>query len=120
MSGAGSAMPSAAWRSDAVLKPMGPMAGAILSSGRVRLHGATPNGQHFKAGPLTVWGVADSSAVVDHHEFGAPMPLPEQTHLVDLWMPQRGIFYAAHFRYMPVAPAAEPSIPLESPSRAAQ
>lgn len=106
MSGIGSALPASAWNSDAVLAPMGPMAAAALGSGRVRLHGATPNGQHFKAAPLRVWRVADSSAVLGRVDLGMPLALAEQTHLVDLWLPQRGIFYAAHFRYTP--PAAVP------------
>ena len=62
MTSMGGAMPQRAWNSDAVLASMGPMAGGILRSGRVRLHGRTPNGQGFKAAPLRVWRVCGGGA----------------------------------------------------------
>jgi len=103
MSAMGRAMPDIAWRSEALLAGMGPMAGAVLRSGRVRLHGNTPNGQHFRAAPVQIWRVADSRAVLDGVDFGVPGPLDRQTHMADFWMPQRGIFFVGAFVAIPTA-----------------
>jgi hypothetical protein len=88
----GGLLPERAWRSDAVLAPMGPVAGALLRAGRVGLRGTTPNGQHFTAGPRLIWTVAASSARLDGVDLGRPGALPVQDHLGDFWLPQRGIF----------------------------
>jgi len=101
MSGMGRAMPGVAWRSEALLAGMGPMAGAVLRSGRVRLHGSTPNGQHFRAAPVQIWRVADSRAVLDGVDFGVPGHLDRQTRMADFWMPQRGVFFVGAFVAIP-------------------
>jgi hypothetical protein len=101
MSRMGRAMPVRAWRSDTLMGAMGPVAGPILHSGRIRLHGQTPNRQHFRAAPVHVWRVTDSSAVLDQVDLGRPGPLDHQTRLGDFWMPQRGIFFVATAEFEP-------------------
>ncbi|MGY0235544.1 hypothetical protein [Longispora urticae] len=103
MTAMGGAMPAAAWTSAAVLASMGPMARAMLRSGRVRLRGSTPNGHGFQAAPLSIWRVAGGAALRGH-DLGEPAPLAEQTRLGDFWMPQRGVFFAGHARFAPPAP----------------
>jgi hypothetical protein len=92
LNGVGSVMPERWWRTDRVLSLLGPVAGAALRAGRVGLTGAVPNGQHFKANPLKVWLVAESTASLAGHDFGPPGPLAEQARLGDFWIPQRGVF----------------------------
>lgn len=99
MTSMGGAMPPWAWNNDAVLGSMGPMAGGILRSGRVKLHGRTPNGQGFKAAPLQVWRVSDGDAVLDGINLGALGPLEEQARLGDFWLPQRGLFFIGQARF---------------------
>jgi hypothetical protein len=94
MSGAGGAMPSAAWRSRAVLAGMGRLAGPTLGVGRIRLAGRVPNGQRFLAAPRSVWRVAASAARLDGVDLGKPGPLTRQAHLADFQLPQRGLFMA--------------------------
>jgi hypothetical protein len=89
-----------------VLGPMGSMAGGFLRSGRIRLHGRTPNGQSFKAAPLRVWRVVGGHAELDNAEMGALAPLPEQTRLSDFWLPQRGLFFAGQARFTAPVPAS--------------
>lgn len=88
----GPALPLAAWRSQAVLRAMGHLAGWSLRVGRVKLTGMTSNEQHFDANPLRIWCVTDSHAVVDGEALGPIGPLVEQAHLNDFYIPQRGIF----------------------------
>ncbi|MDJ0313564.1 hypothetical protein [Arthrobacter sp. H35-D1] len=102
----GAVMPQRAWNSDAVLGSMGPMAGGVLRSGRVRLHGRTPNGQGFKAAPLQVWRVIDGDAELDGTSLGALGPLAEQSRLGDFWLPQRGLFFVGQARFTASAATA--------------
>lgn len=99
----GGVMPAAAWSSNAVLASMGPMAGALLRTGKVRLRGATPNGPHFKVAPLQVWRITGGRATFDGVDLGELAPLTEQTHLGDFWLPQRGIFVIGSARFTPLA-----------------
>jgi hypothetical protein len=92
MTGAGQLMPRPMWENRAVLAAMGRVAAPVLGAGRVRLAGTAPNGQWFKASPRRIWGIADSTAVIDGVDLGPPGPLPEQTRLGDFWLPQCGIF----------------------------
>jgi hypothetical protein len=92
-------MPAWTWESNAVLGSMGPMAGAVLRSGRIRLRGLTPNGQSFKAAPVRVWRVTGGAAVVDGADLGAMGPLSSQARLGDFWLPQRGLFFAGQARF---------------------
>ncbi|CAH0172157.1 MULTISPECIES: hypothetical protein [unclassified Microbacterium] len=102
MSAAGGAMPDGAWNSDAVLASMGPMAAAFLGIGRTKLHGNTPNGPLYKAAPQQVWRVIGGRALLDGEDLGRIGPLPEQTHLADFWLPQRGIFFVGRASFSPV------------------
>jgi len=92
MSIIGSAMPLAAWRSPAVLKAMGVVAGRALGVGKVKLTGFTSNGQLFDANPLRIWQVTDSHAVVEGTALGPTGPLREQARMADFYFPQHGIF----------------------------
>lgn len=103
MTAMGGAMPVAAWTSNSVLSSMGPMARAMLRSGRVRLRGRTPNGPRFKAAPLQVWRVVAGGATLRGEDLGELAPLDAQARLGDFWLPQRGIFFAGHARF--TAPA---------------
>src|SRR6185437_6940111 len=92
-------MPAAARSNDQLLAAMGPMSRPMLRAGRMRLTGASPNGQHFQVVPLRVWSVASSTATLDGDELGSTHPLDEQSRLGDFWMPQRGIFYVGEARF---------------------
>lgn len=92
MSVVGSALPTAAWRSRAVLAAMGRVGGWSLRAGTVKLTGMTSNRQRFDANPLRIWCVTESHAVVEGRELGPIGPLAEQAHLTDFYIPQRGIF----------------------------
>jgi hypothetical protein len=76
-----------------VLAGVGVVAGPLLQSGRIRLAGAVPNGQHFQANPRLTWMVKASRAQIMHHDAGPIGPLERQPRLGDLWLPQRGIFF---------------------------
>jgi len=102
MSAMGGAMPATWWHSEPLLGAMGPMATGMLGSGRVRMHGTTPNGSHFRTAPERIWIVNDSRATLGGHSLGLPAPLEEQTHLADFWLPQRGIFFVGTFEADPV------------------
>lgn len=67
-------------------------AGPALRAGRVRLTGLAPNGQHFVANPLIMWVATDSRANVRSVDLGEMGPAPEQAHLRDFAIPQRGMF----------------------------
>jgi hypothetical protein len=104
MNGMGGVMPEAGWNSNTVLGAMGPMARTMLRSGRIRLRGATPNGQRFKAVPLEIWRVVGSTASYRGEDLGDPAPLDAQVHLADFWLPQRGIFFVGRARFTGPAP----------------
>jgi hypothetical protein len=87
-------IPAPLWQSDAFLAVMGAMMGPMLRAGRMRLAGRVPNGQTYRMRPLRVWSLADSAATVFGRDAGRPRELPQQEHLADLWLPQRGLFVA--------------------------
>ncbi|MFW0787880.1 hypothetical protein AAFP35_25575 [Gordonia sp. CPCC 206044] len=99
MTSMGAALPSGAWNSTAVLGSMGPMARAVLRSGRIRLCGETPNGPRYRAAPLHVWRVTNSRAHDRTETFGAPAPLDVPIRLGDFWLPQRGLFFVGRARF---------------------
>ncbi|MEO7588678.1 MAG: hypothetical protein ABIS84_11710 [Arachnia sp.] len=99
MTSMGGAMPAWAWSSNALLAAMGPMASTVLQSGRIRLHGRTPNGQAFKAAPLQVWQVVSGEARVDGIGCGPMGSLATQARLADFWLPQRGLFFVGQARF---------------------
>lgn len=90
--GVGSALPIRAWRSRTVLELMSRVAGPALRAGRVRLTGLAPNGQRFVANPLIIWVATGSRAIVHGIDLGEMGPAPEQAHLRDFSIPQRGMF----------------------------
>jgi hypothetical protein len=105
MTAMGAALPAAGWDSTAVLAAMGPMARTMLRGGRVRLHGATPNGPRFRTAPLQVWRLVDTVASWHGEDLGEPAPLESQARLGDFWLPQRGVFFVGRARFTPaVAP----------------
>jgi hypothetical protein len=71
---------------------MSRVAGVALRAGRVQLTGLTPNGQRFVANPLTMWVARRSRATVGGDDLGEMGPAPEQAHLRDFALPQRGMF----------------------------
>jgi hypothetical protein len=85
-------LPTAAWRSKAVLSAMGAVAGVAMSAGRVRLTGTAPNGQAFVANPYRLWLVSEAHASVHGEDLGRPGALRSQARLQDFWIPQQGIF----------------------------
>ena len=99
MTSMGGALPEAGWTSKAVLTSMGPMARSMLRSGKVKLHGATPNGQDYKAAPLRIWRVVGGGAVLRGQDLGALAPLEGQARLGDFWLPQRGLFFVGRARF---------------------
>jgi len=104
---AGAALPARAWRSPLVLTGMSRVAGTALRAGRVRLTGLTPNGQQFAADPLIMWVATASQATVGGVDLGEIGPAPEQAHLRDCAIPQRGVFVVG--RAMFTDPAARPA-----------
>jgi hypothetical protein len=92
LTGIGSLLPEAAWRSDAVLALMGSAAGLLLRAGHVGLCGEAPNGQHYRAAPRRLWNVVHSSARLAGADLGRPGRLRQQDRLGDFWLPQRGLF----------------------------
>jgi hypothetical protein len=91
MNGMGALMPDALWRSGAVLRVMSALASVALGAGRLGMVGTSSNGQRFIANPLRIWLIPDSRAVVRGVDLGPVGPAPEQAHLGDFWIPQRGI-----------------------------
>jgi hypothetical protein len=99
MTGMGAVTPEWAWNSEAVLASMGPMAGTVLGSGRIRLAGASPNGPRFRAAPLQLWRVAGGAAVLGDTDLGPLGPLEKQAAMADFWLPQKGIFFTGRMRF---------------------
>jgi hypothetical protein len=90
--GVGSVLPASAWHSRTVLNAMSRVAGLALQAGRVQLVGLAPNGQQFVANPLVIWVANQSTATIGGTDLGEIGPIPEQAHLRDFAIPQRGIF----------------------------
>ncbi len=101
----GGFLPDAAWRSPSVMAAMEPLAGALLGTGRVGLHGRVPNGQRFVANPRRLWTVVESRAALAREDFGPPGPVEPQAHLGDFWIPQRGMFALGRAFFEPFDPA---------------
>jgi hypothetical protein len=69
---------------------MSRVAGTALWAGRVRLTGLAPNGRRFTANPLIMWVSTESEASLRGIDLGKMGPAPEQAHLRDSAIPQRG------------------------------
>lgn len=92
LNGVGRAMPERMWRNGNVMSLVSAMAGRLLHAGRLQLSGRAPNGQTFLANPMELWVIASSQATLAGRDFGELAPVPEQAHLGDFWIPQRGLF----------------------------
>jgi hypothetical protein len=103
LNGLGSVLPVRAWRSTAVLAVMSRVAGIALRTDRVRLSGLAPNGQRFVANPRAVWVATASRATVAGADLGEMGPAPEQAHLRDFAIPQRGMFVTGRAFFSEVA-----------------
>ena len=76
---------------ETVLRLLGPVAGALLGTGRLALTGTMPNRQTFHLLPSHDWPVAASHAQLHGTDLGTPAPLAEQATLRDFRIPQRGL-----------------------------
>lgn len=101
LNGVGSLLPAQAWRSRPVLGAMSRVAGVALRAGRVRLVGSAPNGQRFVANPLTMWVASRSKARIGGADLGEMGPAPQQAHLRDFAIPQRGVFVIGRAFFTP-------------------
>jgi hypothetical protein len=99
LSRVGASAPQLLWRNSVALACVGMLAGPLLQSGKIRLAGAVPNGQHFQANPRVCWMVDNSRARIMDHDAGPTGPLEHQPRLADFWLPQRGIFFVGEARY---------------------
>lgn len=103
LNGLGRVMPDRLWRNTDVMSVVARMAGRLLHAGRLRLSGLAPNGQAFLANPTELWIIRSSSASLGGRDFGPLAPVPEQAHLGDFWIPQRGLFAFGRAFFEPVA-----------------
>jgi hypothetical protein len=92
-------IPDGLWQKSFAPTMTGAMAGGLLRSGRLSLHGALPNGQRFLTNPPLIWSVEHTSATLAGEDLGPGGPLSLQDHLEDFWLPQRGLFYAGAVRF---------------------
>lgn len=99
------ALPEVLWRKEAVLKPMGIVAGILLRAGRVSLMGKVPNHQRFIVNPTLIWAVQSNTARMGDRVLGSVGPLPVQAKLGDFWIPQRAIFAFGRAFFEPFDPA---------------
>jgi hypothetical protein len=76
---------------ESVLRVLGPVAGALLGTGRLALTGTMPNRQTFHLVPSHVWPVAASRAQLGATDLGRPAPLPGQATIGDFRIPQQGL-----------------------------
>jgi hypothetical protein len=74
------------------LAGIGRVAGSLLRAGRLRLNGTAPSRQDFFADLRRIWLIEGSTAALDGVDLGKAGPIPEQAHLADFWLPQRGLF----------------------------
>jgi hypothetical protein len=92
MNTAGAVLPERAWRSTAILRALGTVAGPLLDAGRAPLTGRTPNGQHFRASPRLVWLIDRAHATLAGTTLGPPGRLDRQAWFGEFAIPQRGLF----------------------------
>ncbi len=87
-------IPGWAWRTRALLAPMGLMVGPLIAGGRLRMVGTMPNGQHYRIAARRVWGVSETGAEVEGRPLAPAEPRRRQQRLGPLWLPRRGFLYA--------------------------
>lgn len=100
----GSLLPDSAWKNDFILRLMGKVAGTLLGVQKVSLTGTVPNGQHFQANPKTIWAIKESHAMIAGNDLGIPSLLPQQAHLQDFWIPQKGLLVFGQAYFTPFDP----------------
>jgi hypothetical protein len=101
MSALGGATPDWMWGIPIALSATGRLAGPLFAAGKVRQRGRVPNGQRFRAIPRLTWVVTASRASIGGADAGCPAPLRRQIRLGDVWLPQRGIFFAGDVHFEP-------------------
>lgn len=101
----GSRLSDRLWRNKAMLSAMQWFAGELLQAGRLGLSGIAPNGQQFIANPMRLWTIPRSRATLGQRQFHDLGPVPEQAHLGDFWIPQRGLFAIGRAFFEPANPA---------------
>jgi hypothetical protein len=89
-------LPQSWWQSQFVLNLMSAAARFTLGTGKMNLHGETPNGHRFIANPRRMWLIDSSRASLNGRDLGPPGPLARQARLNDVFIPQRGLFAVAH------------------------
>jgi hypothetical protein len=114
----GAALPTRAWRFRPVLAVMSRVAGPALRAGRVRLTGLTPNGQRFVANPLIMWMATDAKATVRGIDLGRMGPAPQQAHLRDFAIPQRGVFVVGRAMFTDAGTSERSELPGSGSRRA--
>lgn len=107
---AATVVPTAVRHSQPFLAAVGRATGPLLKAGRVRLAGRVPSEKRFFADLRKIWLVGPSTAAVDGTDLGEPGSLPEQPHLGDFWIPQRGIFAIADAFFEPIAADEVPQL----------
>jgi len=86
------------------LAGIGRVAGSLLRAGRLRLSGTVPSRQDFFADLHRIWLIEGSTAAIDGVDLGESGPVPEQAHLADFWLPQRGLFAIGGSFFTPYDP----------------
>src|SRR5919106_2515663 len=87
------------------------VAGSSLRAGRLRLNGTAPSRQEFFADLRRVWLIEGSTAVIDGVDLGESGAVPEQAHLADFWLPQRGLFAIGGSLFTAYDPALHEQVP---------
>lgn len=87
----GNRLSERSWDRPGLRSAIGATVGTLLRTGPIRLSGTASNGQDYRLAPRIMWQVADSRALVDGCDIGAPGPLDVPAALGDFRLPQRGI-----------------------------
>ncbi|MCD6682259.1 MAG: hypothetical protein LT102_16705 [Burkholderiaceae bacterium] len=115
MNAAGSVLPDALWRNDAVLSIMGAIASRTLGAGRLALRGKASNGQWFVANPRTIFPIVESTAMLRGESFGPLGPVAPQARLGDFWIPNRGLLAVGRAYFEPLDERRHRAVASRSP-----
>jgi hypothetical protein len=86
--------PDPLWQAPGVLEAIGPVAGALLRTGALRLRGRAPAGQRYAIHPTRLWQVAASTASLAGLDLGTDVVAADAGALGDFLLPRRGLFAA--------------------------
>lgn len=86
--------PDPLWLAPGVLEAVGPIAGALLRTGALRLRGRAPAGQPYAIHPTRLWQVAASTASIAGLDLGTDVVTADSGALGDFLLPRRGLFAA--------------------------